>query len=264
MYRVELGRSLRRLRLWLLGGLAVAVAALPTVILATSPGASGGPTFFNQIRHAGLVAPLAALVLIQPFFLPLAVGLLAGDAVAGEASSGMLRYLLIRPVGRAWLVLAKYAAVVTLVAGGLALLLLVGGGAGVAAFGHGPIPTLSGDLVTAGPGVARIVGAAAYVLASMAGLAAVGLFFSVLTDSGPGATVATVAFIIVSQILDALSAFHAVHPYLLSHLWMAWVDLFRSPIAWDAMRRGMEVDAGYVVVFLGAALAVFSRRDLGS
>jgi ABC-2 type transport system permease protein len=264
MYRVELGKSLRRLRLWMLGGLAVAVAVLPTVILATSPNASGGPPFFDQIRHAGLIAPLTAMVLIQPFFLPLAVGLLAGDAVAGDASSGMLRYLLIRPVGRVWFVVAKYAAVVTLTAAGLALLLLVGGGAGVAAFGHGPVPTLSGDLLAAGAAAVRIVGAAAYVLASMAGLAAVGLFFSVLTDSGPGATVATVAFIIISQILDALSAFHAVHPYLLSDQWMAWVDLFRSPVAWEAMRRGLEVDAAYVVVFLGAALAVFSRRDLGS
>src|SRR5512132_4244068 len=105
MFRGEIGRSLRRLRLWLLAALAVSVAVLPTLVLKLSPDASNGGGVFDQVRHTGLVAPLFALFLIQGFFLPLAVGLLAGDAVAGEASSGMLRYLLIRPVGRVWLLL---------------------------------------------------------------------------------------------------------------------------------------------------------------
>ncbi|HYY81289.1 MAG TPA: ABC transporter permease [Actinomycetes bacterium] len=262
MFRVEIGKARHRLRTWLLAGLAVAVAALPAVILSTSPQASGGPAFFDLIRRAGLLQPLTAIALIQPFFLPLAVGLLAGDAVAGEASAGTLRYLMLRPVGRAQLVLAKFGAVVALVAAGVALVLVVGGGIGAAVFGLGPVPSLSGTVLEAGPALARILAAAAYVVCGMAGLAAVGLFVSTLTDSGPGATVATVAFVIVSQILDALGALRAVHPYLLTHDWFAWPDLFRSPPAWDAIRHGLLVDAAYLGLFLAAALAVFARKDV--
>jgi ABC-2 type transport system permease protein len=262
VFRVEIGRARRRLRTWLLAGLAAAVAALPAVVLSTSPRAGGGPAFFDLIRRNGLLEPLTAIALIQPFFLPLAVGLLAGDAIAGEASAGTLRYLLLRPVGRARLVLAKYGAVVALVAAGVALVLLVGGGIGAAVFGFGPIPSLSGPVLAVGPALARILAAAVYVVCGMAALAAVGLFVSTLTDSGPGATVATVAFVIASQILDALSALHALHPWLLTHDWLAWPDLFRLPPAWDAIRHGLLLDGAYLVVFLGAALAVFARKDV--
>src|SRR5919197_5889755 len=160
MFRVEIGKARHRLRTWLLAGLAVAVAALPAVILSTSPQASGGPAFFDLIRRAGLLQPLTAIALIQPFFLPLAVGLLAGDAIAGEASAGTLRYLLLRPVPRARLVLAKLGAVVALIGGGVALVLLVGGTIGGLAFGFGPVPTLSGTVLGAGPALLRIVAAA--------------------------------------------------------------------------------------------------------
>src|SRR5919201_3188829 len=199
MFRLELAKASRRLRTWLLAALAAAVAALPGVVLASSSGWGGGPPFLALVRRNGLLEPLTAIALIQPFFLPLAVGLLAGDAVAGEASAGTLRYLMLRPVGRAQLVLAKFGAVVALVAAGVALVLLVGGGIGAAVFGLGPVPSLSGTVLEAGPALARILAAAAYVVCGMAGLAAVGLFVSTLTDSGPGATVATVAFVIVSQ-----------------------------------------------------------------
>jgi ABC-2 type transport system permease protein len=96
----------------------------------------------------------------------------------------------------------------------------------------------------------------------MAALAAVGLFVSTLTESGPGATVATVAFVLVSEILDALGALHAVHPLLLTHDWAAWADLFRAPPAWDAIRHGLLVDAAYLAAFGAAALARFARKDV--
>jgi ABC-2 type transport system permease protein len=107
MFRLELAKASRRLRTWLLAALAAAVAALPAVVLASSSGSGGGPPFLDLVRRNGLLEPLTAIALIQPFFLPLAVGLLAGDAIAGEASAGTLRYLLLRPVPRARLVLAK-------------------------------------------------------------------------------------------------------------------------------------------------------------
>ena len=52
----------------------------------------------------GVLFPAAALALILPVFLPVAVAVVAGDAIAGEASAGTLRYLLARPVSRSRLV----------------------------------------------------------------------------------------------------------------------------------------------------------------
>jgi ABC-2 type transport system permease protein len=84
----------------------------------------------------------------------------------------------------------------------------------------------------------------------------------VLTDSAPGATVATVGLAIVSQILDSLSALSALHPFLISHRWLAFVDLFRAPVVWTSLIDGLILHACYATVFLGAAVLVFRRRDV--
>jgi ABC-2 type transport system permease protein len=99
-------------------------------------------------------------------------------------------------------------------------------------------------------------------VAGAAGVAAIGLFFSTLTDSAPGATVATVAFVIVSQILDAIPSLRVVQPFLLTHDWLAYVDLFRSPVAWEGIRHGIGVFAVYTLLFGGGALALFTRKDV--
>ncbi len=62
----------------------------------------------------GLFAPLTGLAVVQPFFMSLAIGLFAGDAIAGEAQAGTLRYLLVRPIGRARLLGAKYLSAMSL------------------------------------------------------------------------------------------------------------------------------------------------------
>jgi ABC-2 type transport system permease protein len=264
MLLVELGKAFHRLRTYILGMLLAAVGVLPVIILATTSDASGGPPFLELIRRNGLFAALTALALIQPFILPLGAGLLAGETIAGEATSGTLRYLLVRPVGRVRLLLSKYGSVMALLGGAVVWVLVVGMVSGGFTYGYGPLPTLSGTTLSAGASAARIALAAAYVVAGAAGVAAVGLFFSTLTDSAPGATVATVAFVIVSQILDAIPSLRVLRPFLLTHDWLAYVDLFRSPVAWEGVGHGVVVFAVYTALFVGGALAVFTRRDVTS
>jgi ABC-2 type transport system permease protein len=264
MFRVEIEKSLRRLRTWVFAVGLAALAVLPVVFLPDTASGGDGPPFLEFIRRSGLFAGLTAIALIQPFFLPLGTGLLAGESIAGEASNGTLRYLVVRPVGRARLVLAKYGAVMAQV--GAAILWVTGVGliAGTVAFGVGELPTLSGTTLGPGPGILRIALAAGYVFLGVAGLAAIGVFLSSLTDSGPGATVATVAVAIGSQVLDSLSALRPIHPYLISHGWLAFVDLFRSPVEWDGMVQGVVLAAVYTAIFLGAAVVRFGRKDVVS
>ena len=65
-----------------------------------SGGGGGGPPFLNQITNNGLFLVFTTLVVSVPLFLPLVVGVVSGDTVAGEANAGTLRYLLVVPVGR--------------------------------------------------------------------------------------------------------------------------------------------------------------------
>jgi len=268
MYRVELAKSLHRWRTWLL---AAAIGAIPAIIvlaIRVSPpqpqAAEDAPPFLFQIASNGLFAALTGLAVVQPFFLPLAAGLFAGDAIAGEAQGGTLRYLLLRPVRRSRLVLAKYGSAMTLLAALVVVTMVTGVVAGAFVFGLGPLPTLSGSTLSVGESLLRIGGSGVYMVLVMSGIACVGLCISALTDSGPGATVATIVLAIASQIMDQIPSLRVLHPYLPTHGWLAFTGLFRFPVDWAPMRGGLLVSAVYSVGFLTVALAAFRRRDVTS
>ncbi len=268
MYRVELAKAVHRWRTWLLAAALGAIPVVMTIALKLSPpptaASADGPPFLLQILQNGLFVPLTALAVLQPLFLPLATGLFSGDAIAGEAQAGTLRYLLVRPVRRRHLVLAKYASSMTLVAGLVAVAIICGLAAGAAAFGWHPLPTLSGTTLSVGATLVRILAAGLYMVAAISGIASVGMFVSTRTDSGPGATVATIVVAIASQILDTIPSLHTIQPYLPTHGWLGFTDLFRFPVDWSGMRGGLTVSAAYTMVFLGLALWGFARRDVTS
>src|SRR5215217_6694133 len=114
MIVVELRKMFRRPRTWatiaVLNALPILVAALLLLTdLAPRPGE--GPPFLSAVLRNGALYPLAALAIVLPLFLPIAVAVVAGDSIAGEAQAGTLRYLLARPVGRTRLLVAKLVAV---------------------------------------------------------------------------------------------------------------------------------------------------------
>jgi ABC-2 type transport system permease protein len=53
-----------------------------------------------------------------------------------------------------------------------------------------------------------------------------------------------------------------VKPYLPTNYWLAWIDLFRDPILWHNVVRGLGIQGLYAAVFLGLAWANFSTKDV--
>ena len=86
-------------------------------------------------------------------------------------------------------------------------------------------------------------------------LGAVGLFFSTLTDSPLAAALGVLAVVVTSAVLLPLDAAAALRFYLPTTHWLAWVDLYRDPILWTAVRQGVTVQAGWIAGRL--------RRGLG-
>ena len=118
MIRVELLKMLRRPRTWVIIGMLVALPTLVAMLLAITdlgPRPGKGPPFLSAVLNDGTLFPLAALGVVLPLFLPIAVAVLGGDAIAGETQTGTLRYLLVRPVGRTHLLVAKLVTVVAFV-----------------------------------------------------------------------------------------------------------------------------------------------------
>ncbi len=64
-------------------------------------------------------------------------------------------------------------------------------------------------------------------------------FLSTLTDSSLGAALGALVFLIASTLLLTLDAAAALQPYLPTRYWLAFVDLFRDPILWRDVLRGL-------------------------
>ena len=229
----------------------------------SQPGADA-PDFFRSITGNGLFVALAALTIEMGLFLPLAVAVVAGDSVAGEANIGTLRYLLTVPVTRPRLLAVKFAAVAIGAFVATFTVALVGIVMGLLLFGGGPMTMLSGTQVGFADGLGRVLLAAAYLACGMAALGAVGLFISTLTEQPIAATIATVVVSTTSFILDSIPQVGWLHPYLLTHHWVDFGDLFRTPVATANLLDGLYLAAAYVVVFLLAAWARFAGKDVTS
>ncbi|EFL34174.1 ABC transporter membrane protein [Streptomyces viridochromogenes DSM 40736] len=271
LLRNELTTTFRR---WRTLALLAVLAGVPVLVgiavkIETGDGSSpggggggGGPAFISQITNNGLFLVFTALAATLPFFLPMAIGVVAGDAIAGEANAGTLRYLLVSPAGRTRLLLTKYATVVLFC---LAATLVVAVSAltvGALLFPLGDLTTISGTHISFAEGLGRALLIALVVAASLIGVAALGLFVSTLTNSGIAAMATTVGLLITVQILDQIPQLHALQPYFFSHYWLSFADLMREPVYWDDLAKNLGLQALYAAVFGSAAWARFTTKDI--
>lgn len=275
MITVELRKLVARPRVWLSIILLCAVPALVAVLLAVSdiaPPPGQGGAFLSAVLSNGSLYPAAALAMVLPVFLPLAVAVYAGDAIAGEASTGTLRYLLVRPVGRPRLLSAKLVALVVYILLAVLIVVVTALVVGIALFGTGAeavgqaggVTSLSGASLGPAELALRLLAAIAYIAVSMLGFGTIALFFSTLSDSALGAALSSLAVLIASSILETLDAAAPLKPYLPTNYWLSWIDFFRDPILWHNVDRGLLLQAGYIVVFFGAAWANFGTKDITS
>ena len=268
MITVELVKMLRRPRTWVVIAMLVALPTLVAVLLAVTdlaPAPGDGPPFLSAVLSDGTLFPLAALGVVLPLFLPIAVAVLGGDAIAGEAQTGTLRYLLARPVSRTQLLVAKLVTVVAFVLLAVLVVFVVTAVEGRLLLGDAPATgtvSLSGSTLTPADLAVRTALALGYVVVSMLGVAAVALFFSTLTSSSIGAALGTIGLLVASTVLLGLDAAGALHPFLPTRYWLAFVDLFRDPILWTEVGRGLAVQLGYLLVFTLAAWASFTTKDI--
>lgn len=156
MIVVELRKLFRRPRTWVTIGLLCLLPAVVAGFLASTritPPPGQGAAFLSAVLESGSLYPAAALALVLPIFLPVAVAVVAGDSVAGESTAGTLRYLLVRPVRRTALLGAKLVSVIVFVVVTVAAVAGSSYVVGVSLFGAGdPVAVVNAIPQIGGPG----------------------------------------------------------------------------------------------------------------
>ncbi|MFI6584893.1 ABC transporter permease [Embleya sp. NPDC050493] len=225
-------------------------------------GGGGSMDFVNQVTGNGLFLVFASLAAALPFFLPMTVGVVAGDSIAGEAHAGTLRYLLVAPAGRTRLLVVKFAGVLAFCLAATLTVALSALVVGAALFPMGDVPLLTGDTISMGEASWRALLIALCVAASLVGLAAIGLFVSTLTTVPVAAMATTVGVVIVTAILTGIPQLSALHPWLFTDGWMSFGDLLRNPIPTDEIIRNLGIQTAYTAIFGAAAWARMTERDI--
>jgi ABC-2 type transport system permease protein len=279
LLRTEFTKAARRTRTLVI---ALLLVGLPTLIVVAinargNRGRRGdeGEGLFRLAQQSGYLVPAAVLSVMSGFLLVVIAGMFAGDSVAGDASWGNLRYLLMRPVPRGRLLVAKAIVAGVLIWAATILVALAGLVAGLLIFGansvHVPgLFSLAGGNVVGGFDLGRnvlllrIAIATGYVAFGFTALLALGTFFSTLTDTSASAIGATVGVYIVSEILDTITQLGTIRYAFPTHYVDAWEPMFSGNRYPHDMVTGVIVQLAYLVVFGGAALWWFRRKDIRS
>ncbi len=259
---------LRKRNLALMAVLAAIPVLLGVVLRISAPagggGAEGEPAFIGQVTSNGVFLALLSLVVELTLIMPLAIAVVSGDSIAGEAAHGTLRYLLAVPAGRTRLLGIKFAAVVVFCVAACLLVAVVAVAIGAILFPVGPVTLLSGTTVSLGTGLLRLLFVVLYLAAAMAGLGAIGLAISTFTEHPLGAIAAVLVIALASEVMDTVTQLSAIHPYLPTHWWLSFDGLLRSPVTWPDLTHGLCSFAVYVIIFCSVAWARFTTADVTS
>lgn len=277
MIRVELRKQLFRPRT------VVTVATLAAfgivLVIALDLTGAGRPEPVGDVpvvlipQSSGFTIPLIALSSTMKFFLPLAVAIFAGEAVAGEAVWGSLRQALAGGVSRSRFLASKAVVAALLSLAAVVTVPLAALFAGVAGFGWHPLAVADGAsglvpespvVFQSGEALLRLGLGTAFVAAGMASIFSFAFFLSTVTNHALVAVAGGVGLTIVSRVFNAdyLPGVAVLNAYAPNNDVDLWLYLFLRQPQSSAMSAFLGLQIIYTAIFLGLAWWWFRRRDV--
>ncbi|MCI0707067.1 MAG: ABC transporter permease [Ignavibacteriae bacterium] len=197
---------------------------------------------------------------------PLLISFVAGDLLAGEATAGTYRLLLIRPVSRTRIFLAKLGATVLYTFSFVSFLGVLSVGLALALLDSGDMIVIeNGILILEESSVAwRFLVAFLLAVWPMLTIASIALLFSSFVDNAIGPIVATMGVLIVFLVLTVLplEAFDSIRDGFFTKHMVLWQKVFADPIPWDDIQHSAIVLGIYTVVSCISAWVIFVKRDI--
>jgi ABC-2 type transport system permease protein len=257
LLRSELSLVFRRTRTLVVLG----ILALTPVLLAVAWWVGGdpvgtGPLVLADPSGSGLLTGVFTLAPCVPLLLPLAVAVVAGESLAGEAAAGTLRGLLVAGTGRTRLLLVKFTTTALFAVVAVLVVLGAGTAAGAALFGVHDLALATGGQLSVRGALLRLGLVAVYAAISLLGAAAVGTLLSALSDVPVTAVAGTMILVLTAQLAAGLGPLSAVAPWLFTTPWTRLDQLLLSPPDWAALAHNGIVQGAYLA---GAGLLAWAR-----
>jgi len=274
LIRIELYKIFRKWRTYI-GFMAIAVL-VPLVQIAMVLEGEHSLDFMTRNLQESFVfvgnllnAYLVSFIILNSIALhiPFLITLVAGDLLAGEATSGTYRMLITRPVSRLKIVSSKFIAGIiysNLLVLWLAVMSLV---LGIIIFGVGELIVIKSTtiIIFAKEDVLwRFLLGYGFAALSMSVVASIAFFFSSLVENAIGPIVTTMAIIIVFLIISAINIdfFQSLRPYLFTNYILDWKLFFDDPIEMDEIIKAAAVLFGHIIVLFGITAYFFNKKDI--
>jgi ABC-2 type transport system permease protein len=265
--RVEFVRQLKRRRTQFA---LLLVLALPIIValafqLGGSPSeGTNGPTLIDLATTGGSNFALFIEFAANTFLLVVVVALFCGDTVASEASWASLRYLLAMPVPRSRLLRQKLIVALSLSFAANLLLPAWSILVGTVFFGDSPAKSPVSGSFTLTESLARLLIVVLYISGQLLVVATLAFLLSVSVDNPLGAVGGATMLVVLSNIIDQITALDPYRKYLPTHFQFSWLDALDQKVVWDDMMRGTGLSLIYAAIFLAVAWLRFDRKDITS
>jgi ABC-2 type transport system permease protein len=276
MLRLELYKIFKKPRTYISFGIVTAFALVIQLALVADgknfiafamQGVSGQFDIGGNVLNGYLVTYIILQSLLVQ--IPLLIALVAGDVLAGEANMGTLRLLLTKPVSRSKIVLVKFTAAVCYALLLLLWLAVIALGLSILFFGTGDLVNMKSDafvVLLKDDIMWRYIAAFVFAALAMTTVAALALLLSAFADNSIGPIMGTMGIIVVLMIFSTLDLpiFDVVKQYLFTTHMVGWKGFFDDPVPYDAIRFSAIVLVVYTILFVGATVFYFRKKDIKS
>jgi len=203
--------------------------------------------------------------------IPFLITLVAGDMVSGEATSGTVRLLLIRPPSRSKIVTAKYLTALFYTAALVLFFSILCTLLGIALFGTGDLVVhhygkFGFVLIPEAQIPLRMLLAFASAVWSMTVVASLAFLFSALAENSVGPIIGSMAVVIAFLVFGnlPLDFFRDLSPYLFTTYMNLWQLSFDIPIPWGSIGRSAIILGLHNIGLFLIALIIYRRKDIKS
>ncbi|MDA0836374.1 MAG: ABC transporter permease [Planctomycetota bacterium] len=224
----------------------------------------------SDFMNGTFFVSMALLPTVNLLF-PVFVSLMAGDLLAAESQQGTLRTMLIRPVDRWKIILAKIAVLqiyLLVLCSFLALISLLTGMLCFGSPGDLLVPRqffkLGSGLYVYDADVALKKLGSVYLYVAFSGLllGSMGMLVSLYCESSAAAVITTIVIYFVFNILGSLPPLEEFRHLLFTTHMEAWKLLMADPVPWGKLTRSITMVLTFSITFFVLTVLGFTRKDV--
>jgi ABC-2 type transport system permease protein len=198
---------------------------------------------------------------------PLLIALVAGDMIAGEANMGTLRLLVTKPISRTKLLLGKFMATSVYTVALLFFMAVLSLFVSMLIFGTSDLMVFKSEefiILDRNDVLWRYVYAFGFAAVSMLTVASMAFLLSIFAENSIGPIVTTMSIIIVLTILTTMNIpfFNGLKPFLFTNHMLNWKGFFDDEIDYKEIGKSTMVLFTHIVLFIGAAIFIFRKKDI--